>query len=306
MGNITAALVRELREKTGAGMMDCKKALAEVAGEMEAAVDWLRKKGLSAASKKAGRVAADGLVGVFAEGARGAMVEVNSETDFVARNDKFQAFVNDTTRLAHECATDFEDFQNRPFNAERSVADEVKNQVAVIGENIVLRRMVCLSVEKGHVSSYVHNAIAPNLGSIGVLVAFESEASADVLDGLGKQIAMHIAATRPQSLDVDSLDPTVVEKEKDVFTEQARASGKPDAVIEKMIVGRMRKFFEEVVLLEQTFVMDGETKIKDVIARTAKDAGADIKLVAFERFALGEGIEKKEDNFAEEVASMAG
>lgn len=304
---ISAAIVKELRETSGAGMMDCKKALVETDGDLEAAMDWLRKKGLSAAAKKSGRVAAEGLVAVAASGTSGAVVEVNAETDFVARNETFQAYAGEFAKLALANGDDIEALKALPYpGSERNVADELTHLIAVIGENMSIRRAQKLEVSQGVVASYIHNAVADGAGKIGVLVALESAADAAVLHELGKNIAMHIAAISPQSNTVDDLDPAIVAKERDVLSEQARASGKPEAVIEKMIDGRMRKFYQEVVLQEQTYVIDGENAVKDVIAKTGKDAGAEITLKAFARFKLGEGIEKKEDDFAAEVAAMAG
>lgn len=307
MAQITAALVKELRDKTGAGMMDCKKALTETGGDVETAVDWLRKKGLSAAAKKAGRVAAQGLIGVGVEGTTGAVVEVNSETDFVGRNEQFQNFVRAVTGIALNTggASDAILAAQVP-GGERTVADEVTHLVATIGENISFRRAAMLAVEQGHIARYVHGAVVDGLGTIGVLVALKSAAGEDVLAPLGKQLAMHVAAANPQSLTVDELDPTLIEREKAVQMDKARESGKPETIIEKMIEGRMRKYYEEVVLLKQTSVIDGETRIEAVIADAAKQAGTPIELTRFVRFQLGEGIEKEEADFAAEVAAAAG
>lgn len=307
MAQITAALVKELRDKTGAGMMDCKKALTETDGDVETAVDWLRKKGLSAAAKKAGRVAAQGLIGVGVDGTTGAVVEVNSETDFVGRNEQFQNFVRAVTGIALNTggASDAILAASVP-GSDRTVADEVTHLVATIGENISFRRAAMLAVEQGHVASYVHGAVTDGLGTIGVLVALKSAAGEDVLAPLGKQLAMHVAAANPQSLTVDELDPTLIEREKAVQMDKARESGKPETIIEKMIEGRMRKYYEEVVLLKQTSVIDGETRIEAVIADAAKQAGTPIELTGFVRFQLGEGIEKEEADFAAEVAAAAG
>ena len=307
MAEITAALVKELREKTGAGMMDCKKALAETAGDLEVAVDWLRKKGLSAAAKKAGRVAAEGLVGVAVEGKKGAVVEVNSETDFVARNDKFQAFVAAVAKLALATGEDVQALKQAAYpGTGRTVGDELTHLVATIGENMSVRRAATLSVGTGVVTSYVHNALVPGLGKIGVLVTLESSAPAESLTALGRQLAMHVAAANPQALDIKSVDPTSLERERDVLREQARASGKPEAIIEKMVEGRLRKFYEEVVLLEQVYVIDGESRVKDIVAAEAKKLGTPIALTGFARFALGEGIQKDHGDFAAEVAAQAG
>lgn len=302
--SVTAALVKELREKSGAGMMDCKKALGETNGDMDAAVDWLRTKGLAAAAKKSGRVAAEGLVSVAVDGTTGAIVELNAETDFVARNTEFQDFARNLGTLALG-ASDIEALQTLDYpDTARNVSEELTNKIATIGENMSLRRMEKVSVSSGSVVSYMHNATADGLGRIGVLVALESTASAEVLTGLGKQIAMHIAATSPASLSVDDLDADMVARERDVLIEQAKASGKPQEIAEKMVEGRMKKYYQEVVLLEQTSVIDGETRIEDVLIKAGKDAGADIALKAFVRFNLGEGIEREESDFAAEVAAQ--
>lgn len=304
MAQITAAAVKELREKSGAGMMDCKTALTESDGDMEAAVDWLRKKGLSAAAKKAGRAAAEGLVGMAVEGKSGALVEINAETDFVARNETFQAFVGEVTKIALDKGDDFEALKAAPCGSKASVSDAVVDMVATIGENIQLRRSAKLSVDQGVVSGYVHNQTAPGLGKIGVLVALESTGDAEKLDELGRQIAMHVAAAQPQFLTVDTVDAEAVNRERDVLAEQARASGKPEEIVQKMVDGRLRKFYEEVVLTEQVFVIDGETRISKVIENAAKDVGAPVKLAGFVRFTLGEGVERKEDDFADEVKKL--
>lgn len=306
MAQITAALVKELREKTGAGMMDCKNALKENDGDIEAAVDWLRTKGLAAAAKKSSRVAAEGLVAVKVEGTKGVAVEVNSETDFVARNEQFQNFVAGVAAVAFEVGEDVDTILAATFpSTEKTVQAILTENIATIGENQSVRRAKTLEVESGAVVSYVHNAVVPNLGKIGVLVALKSDADADTLATLGKQLAMHIAATNPASLSEKDLDPALVEREKQVQMDKARESGKPENIIEKMIVGRMNKYLEEVVLLQQIFVMDNETKISDVIANAAKAAGASIELTGFVRMELGEGIDKKVDDFAAEVASMS-
>ncbi len=302
---ITAALVKDLREKTGAGMMDCKKALTETNGDFENAIDWLRKKGLSAAAKKAGRTAAEGLVAVAVNGVVGAAVEVNSETDFVARNDKFQEMVSGITKLALK-AHDLESLKATSMPSGKTVEEEVIENIATIGENLSLRRVEVLSVSDGVVASYIHNSIADNMGKIAVLVALESTADKEKLMTLGRQIAMHIAAARPQSLNIESLDQAVVARERDIFFEQSRASGKPDNIIEKMVDGRIRKFYEEAVLLEQIFVMDNKSKISEVVESHAKELGAPIILKAFVRFELGEGIVQEEKDFAAEVAAVAG
>lgn len=306
MADITAALVKELREKTGAGMMDCKKALAATNGDLEPAVDWLRKQGLAAASKKAGRVAAEGLVGVQTSGKNGAMVEVNSETDFVARNEKFQEFVATVTKLALDKGADVEALKSLPYPGGKTVADKLTELVATIGENMQLRRIAHLSVSQGIVASYVHAAAAPGLGKIGILVALESTGDSDKLQALGRQIAMHVAAANPQSVSVDSLDKAAIDRERNVLAEQARASGKPEDIIAKMVEGRLRKFYEEVVLLEQVYVIDGESKVSKIVAEAAKSVGAPVKVAGFVRFALGEGIEKAQADFAAEVAATVG
>jgi len=302
MAEITAAAVKALREKTGAGMMDCKRALTESGGDPEAAFDWLRKKGLSAAAKKSGRVAAEGLVGVASMANKAAMVEVNAETDFVARNETFQALVAAVAQIALEVGDDLEAIRAAPFpGTGRTVADELTQLVATIGENMHLRRAKVLTVPQGVVATYVHQPLKPGLGKIGVLVAVEAGSEQDALETLGRQIGMHVAASRPDSLDIDGVDPASLEREKAVLTEQARASGKPDAIIEKMVEGRIRKYYEEVVLLEQVWVHDGESRVRAVV----KKAGA--KLAGFERFHLGEGIDKPAGgDFASEVAAAAG
>ena len=307
MAEITASLVKELREKTGAGMMDCKKALNETQGDLEGAVDWLRKKGLAAAAKKSGRVAAEGLVAVATAGTKGAVVEVNAETDFVARNDKFQAFAAKSAELALATGGDVEALKAAAYpGTSHTAQDELTSLIATVGENMNLRRAATLSVSAGVVVSYVHSAIAPGLGKIGVLVALESTGDAAKLADLGKQIAMHIAAARPDALDIADVDSSSLERERNVLAEQARASGKPEAIIEKMVEGRVRKYYEEVCLLEQTYVIDGETKVRKVVENAAKDIGAPVKVTAFTRFALGEGIEKAQSDFAAEVAAAAG
>jgi len=306
MAEITAAQVKELREKTGAGMMDCKRALTETKGDMEGAVDWLRKKGLAAAAKKAGRVAADGLIGVVSQGGKGAMVEVNAETDFVARNDNFQDFVRRTAEIALAHEGDMSRIQQSEYPGGGSVTDKLTHLVATIGENMSLRRATSLSVGNGVVSSYVHNATGPGLGKIGVLVAIESTGNPEKLAALGKQLAMHIAAANPQALSIAEVDPKALERERGVLREQAASSGKPAAVIEKMVEGRLRKYYEDVVLLEQVYVIDGESRVSAAVEKAAKEIGAPVKVTGFRRFALGEGIERKESDFAAEVAAQAG
>jgi len=306
MAEITAALVKELREKTGAGMMDCKKALGETAGDLEGAVDWLRKKGLAAAAKKAGRVAAEGLVAVAAEGTVGAVVEVNAETDFVGRNDQFQAFVKSVAAVALKSENDVAAIKAAKLASGKTVEEEVTSLIATIGENMNFRRAKVLKVSQGVVATYIHSATAPGLGKIGVLVALESAGDVAKLNEVGKQIAMHVAAANPLFLTVDSVDGAALDRERAVLTEQAAASGKPAEVITKMVEGRIRKYYEEVVLTEQVYVIDGETKISKVVENAAKDAGAPVKLVGFARFALGEGVEKEEKDFAAEVAAQLG
>ncbi|MDB2324955.1 translation elongation factor Ts [Alphaproteobacteria bacterium] len=302
--SVTAALVKELREKSGAGMMDCKKALNETDGDMDAAIDWLRTKGLATAAKKSGRTASEGLVAVVVDGTKGAVVELNAETDFVARNTEFQDFARALSELALT-AGDIDALRSMEFpNKGRTVEDELTQKIATIGENMSLRRMQKVEVSAGTIVSYMHNASTEGLGRIGVLVALESNADQAMLEGLGKQIAMHIAATSPASLSVDDLDADMVQRERDVLIEQAKASGKPQEIAEKMVEGRMKKYYQEVVLLEQTSVIDGETRIADVIANAAKDAGSDVALSAFVRFTLGEGIAKEESDFAAEVAAQ--
>ena len=301
MAEITAAMVRDLREKTGAGMMDCKKALVENNGDGEAAVDWLRKKGLAAAAKKSGRVAAEGLIGTATGPQVGGMVEVNAETDFVARNELFQNFVAEVAGLVLSVGDDVAKLQAATYpGTTHSVQDELTRLIATIGENMTIRRAKRFEVSSGLVASYVHSAVRPGLGKIGVLVALEAPSEIEALETLGRQIGMHVAATRPEALEVGAVDPSALEREKAVLTEQARASGKPEAIIEKMVEGRVRKYYEEVVLLEQVWVHDGESRVKAVVQK----AGA--KLVGFTRFQLGEGIEKQTSDFAAEVAAAAG
>ncbi|HVI53030.1 MAG TPA: translation elongation factor Ts [Candidatus Sulfotelmatobacter sp.] len=306
MAEITASLVKELREKTGAGMMDCKKALSETAGDLEAAVDWLRTKGLAAAAKKAGRVAAEGLVAVASEGTVGAVVEVNAETDFVARNEQFQGFVKSVAALAVVNGDDIATLKAAKVASGKTLDEELTALIATIGENMNFRRANVLKVSQGVVASYIHSATAPGLGKIGVLVALESAGDVAKLQDVGKQIAMHVAAANPLFLSVAAVDGAALERERAVLTEQASASGKPPAVIEKMVEGRIRKYYEEVVLLEQVFVVDGETKISKVVENAAKTVGAPVALTGFARFALGEGVEKEEKDFAAEVAAQLG
>ncbi len=301
MAAITAALVKDLREKTGAGMMDCKKALVENDGDIEVAIDWLRKKGLAAAAKKSGRIAAEGLVGVATGPNRAAMVEINAETDFVARNESFQDLVAKVAAIVLEVGDDLEKIAAAPFpGTDRSVAEQLTHMIATIGENMSIRRAKVLTVSNGVVASYIHQALKPGLGKIGVLAAIEGPGEIGTLEILGRQVGMHVAATRPDALDVDAVDPAALERERAVLTEQARASGKPDNIIEKMVEGRVRKYYEEVVLLEQVWVHDGESRVRAVV----KKAG--VALTGFARFQLGEGIEKPKEDFAAEVAATAG
>ena len=306
MAEITAASVKELRERTGAGMMDCKKALAETNGEMEPAIDWLRAKGLSAAAKKAGRTAAEGLVGVTVEGHRGAAVEVNSETDFVAKNELFQDFVRNVATLALAHGTDVEALGATAYPGGGTVTEALTENIAKIGENQSLRRAAIVEVSEGAVVPYVHNQVAPGLGKIGVLVALESAAPADVLTSLGKQIAMHVAAAHPLALTAEELPADLIERERSIALEKAKESGKPQAIVEKMVEGGLAKFRNEHALTTQLFVMDNKTPVAEVVAAAAKNAGTEIKLAGFVRFQLGEGIEKTESDYAAEVAAAAG
>ncbi len=307
MTQITASLIKQLRDATGAGMMDCKKALNESKGDFEEAKDWLRKQGIASADKKAGRVAADGLIAIAQEGNNSAVIELNSETDFVAKNDQFQALARDLAGIALTQGNDIDTINAAPYlDSGKSVSEMVTDKIGSIGEKISLRRAKIISVENGIIASYVHNAQATNLGQIGVLVALESTGDKAALETLGKQLAMHVAAAKPQSLTRDGVDEALLERERNIFSEQARSSGKPEAIIEKMVDGRIRKFYEEIVLPEQTFVMDNKSKISDVLAAAAKDLGTEVKIKDFALFILGEGIEKKEDNFAEEVAAAVG
>jgi len=306
MAEITASMVKDLRDRTGAGMMDCKKALNETSGDMEAAVDWLRTKGLAAAAKKAGRTAADGLVGVVVNGNGGAVVEVNAETDFVAKNEQFQNFVREVAQIALGTGSDVEALLAATHPAGGSVKDVLTGHIATIGENMNVRRAAVLRVDPGVVASYVHNAAGEGLGKIGVLVAVQSTADAEQLAALGKQLAMHIAAANPLALDEGGIDPTVIERERAIAREKAAGSGKPAEIIEKMIEGGVRKFVSESTLLGQVFVIDGKSKISDVLAKAGKDLGAPVSVPAFVRFQLGEGIEKQESDFAAEVAAAAG
>jgi elongation factor Ts len=306
MAEITAASVKELRERTGAGMMDCKKALNETGGDMEAAIDWLRTKGLAAAAKKAGRTAAEGLVGVAVEGNRGSAVEVNSETDFVAKNEQFQEFVRTVAQLALQSSGAVEGLLAANWPSGGTVEEKLTGNIATIGENQSLRRAAVLQVNEGVVVPYVHNAAAPNLGKIGVLVALESSGDKAALETVGKQLAMHIAAANPLALRGEDLNQDLVERERAIAQEKAAESGKPAEIVSKMVEGAMAKFRKENALMSQLFVMDNKTKIEDVIVSAAKDAGAPVELKAYVRFQLGEGIERKESDFAAEVAAAAG
>jgi elongation factor Ts len=304
MAEITASLVKELREKTGAGMMDCKKALVETGGNVEEAVDFLRKNGLAAAAKKSGRVASEGLIGVATKDGAGSVVEINAETDFVARNDDFQAFVSAVADIMLDHGDNFEAVTNAAFpGTERTVGEQLTHNIATIGENMSMRRGQSLNVDKGCVVSYVHNALSGGLGKIGVLVALESKGNHAALEQLGRQIAMHVAAARPEALSVESIAPEALERERSVLVDQAKASGKPDNIIEKMVEGRLRKYYEEVALMEQIFVIDNETKIAKVVENAAKEMGVPVALTGFVRYELGEGIEKSEADFAAEVAA---
>ena len=311
MTTISASLVKELRDKTGAGMMDCKTALTEVKGDIESAVDWLRKKGLSKAANKAGRIAAEGLIGVLAKDKGGAMVEVNSETDFVARNEQFQDMVRKIAALASKADGDLEKLLTLTYPGKSAtVADHVKEMVATIGENMSVRRTVAMSVGEGQVAEYVHNRVADGLGKIGVLVALDSKGDKAALAGFGRQLAMHVAAAAPAAVTAEELDPVLIERERGVYTEQAKASGKSPEIAAKMVEGRLRKeFYQQVVLMEQTFLGaggDGKATVAQVLKAAEKTAGAPIKIAKFARYALGEGIDKKSDDFAAEVAKVAG
>lgn len=305
MADISASLVKQLREKTGAGMMDCKKALTENAGDLEQSVDWLRKKGLAAAAKKAGRAASEGLVGVALAGKTGALVEVNAETDFVARNETFQGFVRTVAGIALDVAGDLDRIKAAPYpGSDRTVAEELTRMIATLGENLSLRRAICLSVSEGVVARYMHNQVAPELGKIGVLVALDSDGSPEAVEAFGRQLAMHVAAAAPQALSVADVDTQVLDRERAVLAEQARASGKPEEIVTKMVEGRLRKYYQEIVLLEQTYVIDGESKVAKAVEAAAKALGGSLRVGGFARFALGEGLEKRESDFAAEVAAQ--
>ena len=306
MPAVTATMVKDLREKTGAGMMDCKAALAATDGEMEAAIDWLRKKGLSQAAKKSSRIAAEGLVGVSTLGNVGAAIEINAETDFVARNVLFQDFVETAAKIALEVKGDIEALKGKPHPGEsRTVSEQLTHLIATIGENMAIRRAAVIGVDQGVVSSYVHTAARPGLGRIGVLVALESTGDAEKVGALGKQIAMHVAAANPQFATIADVDPAVLAREQAIYREKAAASGKPAEIIEKMVIGSTRKYYEEAVLLEQPYIMDDKSKVSQAIEKAAKEIGAPVKLAGFIRFGLGEGIEKAASDFAAEVAAAA-
>jgi elongation factor Ts len=307
MAEISAAKVKELRDKTGAGMMDCKKALGEAKGDLEGAVDLLRKKGLSAAAKKSSRVAAEGLIGIATGGEVGVIAEVNAETDFVSRNEQFQDFVKTVTELGLANEGDLTAVMESGYpGSDRTVAEQLTHNIATIGENMTLRRMAAVAVKKGLIASYLHNKVTPELGKIGVLVGLESEAPKAALDELGKALAMHIAAASPKALTAKDLDPELVEREKAIFADQAKQSGKPAEIVAKMVEGKLRKFYQEAALLEQTSIHDNETKIADAVAAAANKAGKPIAVSGFVRYALGEGIDKGESDFAAEVKQAAG
>lgn len=297
--------VKKLRESTGAGMMDCKKALGETDGDYELAVEWLRKKGIASAAKKNTRTASDGLLGVVINDKGAAIVEVNSETDFVARNEKFQTLVKDLLINAVDCNSDIEKLNESVLPSGQKVNDYILESIGSMGENIVVRRLASLKSDSHHINSYIHNAIDTNLGKIAVLIKLKVSNETDEVSQFSKQLAMHIAAARPVSVKSSDVPSDLVEKEKEIFSEQARSSGKPDNIIEKMVEGRIRKFFEEVVFLDQAFVIDGKTKVSDAIIQFNKENNSDIEVVDFVRFELGEGIEKEETNFAEEVSSLS-
>jgi len=304
---LSASIVKELREKSGAGMMDCKKALVQTNGNMEDAIDWLRKQGLAAVTKKSGRVAAEGLIGISINGVQGAIVEINSETDFVARNELFQNFVKNCSNLVLTYKSDIDGLKKSPFpNTDRSVDQELSNNIAIIGENMNIRRVEYLEVSQGVLVSYIHNKVTEDLGKLGVIVAIESQAKEHQLFEVGKQIAMHIAATSPKSLNIEDLDSELVKREREVLVDQAISSGKPKEIAEKIVQGRLQKFFQEVVLNEQVSVIDGETRIKDLQKKISIDLKTEVKIKDFKILKLGEGIEVAENDFAAEVAATAG
>ncbi len=307
MTQVTADQIKSLRETTGAGMLDCRKALTESAGNMDNAIDWLRKKGIAGAAKKSGRIAAEGVVAIAVEGLKGAIVELNSETDFVARNEQFQKLAGTIAETAvRHSIGDVEELKNTSTSYGKTVAEGITYMIATIGENINLRRAAILGVTHGIVASYIHNAVAPGMGKIGILVGIESTGDLTKVEAFGKQIAMHIAAARPEALSTADLSADKLARERAVYREQAAASGKPPEVVEKMVEGRVRKYYEEVVLLEQLFVIDGKTKILSAVANAAKDIGAPVKITGFISYRLGEGIEKAQSDFAAEVKAAAG
>ncbi|HZQ14560.1 MAG TPA: translation elongation factor Ts [Pseudolabrys sp.] len=305
MANISAQMVKELRESTGAGMMDCKSALTETKGDMQAAVDWLRKKGLSKAAKKAGRVAAEGLIGLLVQGTKGVVVEVNSETDFVARNDLFQGLVKMIADVALTAGTDVETIKAAKAGS-ITIGDSINDTIAKIGENMTLRRAASLSVKQGVIGAYVHNSVADGLGKIGVLVGLESSGKPDALAGIARQVAMHVASANPQAVDPSGLDPAVVEREKNVLADKFKQQGKPANVIDKIVESGLKTFYKESTLLEQPFIFDDKKSVAQALKEIEGQAGGPIKVTGFVRYALGEGIEKQETDFAAEVAAAAG
>jgi elongation factor Ts len=305
MANISAQLVKELRDSTGAGMMDCKAALTETNGDMTAAQDWLRKKGLSKAAKKAGRIAAEGLIGLLVQDGKGVVVEVNSETDFVARNDLFQGLVKMIADVALSAGTDVEKIKAAKAGA-ITIADAINDTIAKVGENMTLRRAAALSVKQGAIGSYVHNSVSDGLGKIGVIVALESSGQADALAGIGRQVAMHIASANPQAVDPAGLDPAVVEREKNVLADKFKAQGKPANVIDKIVESGLKTFYKEATLLEQPFIFDDKKSVAQALKEAEKDVGSAVKITGYVRYALGEGIEKQESDFAADVAAAAG
>ncbi len=306
MADVTAAMVKQLRDKSGAGMMDCKRALTEAGGEIEAAIDWLRKKGLATAAKKAGRVAAEGLVAAATDGGKGIIIELNSETDFVARNTEFQDLVGAVAQVALGTDGDVDSVAAATTSDGRTVSDRITDLIGEIGENLVLRRTDAVSVGRGTVSSYIHNAAAPGLGRIGVLVGLESEADSDALSEFGRKLAMHIAAANPSWLSRDDVDAASIEREREILREQARSEGKPEQIVDKMVEGRMRKYFEEVCLLDQTYVIDGESRVSAAVEAAATELASPVTVAGFVRYQLGEGVERAETDFAAEVAAAGG
>ena len=303
--SISIELVKELRLKTSAGMMDCKKALTECSGDINSAVDWLRKKGLATASKKSGRISAEGLIGVFTDGNKGSIIEVNSETDFVARNTEFQEFVYNLAKVSLSLNVDIKLLPSKPYpNSEKNIDEVLKEKIAKIGENLIIRRSNFLEVSNGIIASYIHNSQTKNLGKIGVLIAIESSASQEKLIPIGKKIAMHVAAASPASVNISNLSQDLVERERKVLIDQAISSGKPEEIAKNMVEGRLRKFYSEVVLMEQIFVVDGETKVSDIISKYSKELNSEIKIKSFVRYSIGEGVDKENKNFADEVAEQ--